>query len=106
MNINIVEAKSILLRSGIPDVTYCINPYTGCPHACIYCYASFMKRFTGHTEPWGEFIDIKINAAEILKKQIKRAKKDKVLLSSVTDPYNPYEEKYGITRQCLEVLAL
>lgn len=36
-----------------------INPYVGCSYACKYCYASFMKRFTNHPEPWGEFLDVK-----------------------------------------------
>jgi DNA repair photolyase len=101
-----IHARSILSRSGIPGMKYCINPYTGCTHACTYCYATFMKRFTGHSEPWGTFTDIKINAPEILRKQLKRAEKGSVMLSSVTDPYQPAETRYKITRKCLEVLEL
>ena len=55
-------SKTILSKSQIYD--YVINPYIGCQHACSYCYASFMKRFTGHKESWGDFVDVKINAAE------------------------------------------
>lgn len=101
-----VYAKSILSKSGIPGVTYCVNPYTGCAHACRYCYATFMKRFTGHTDPWGSFVDVKMNAPEILRKQLKRAQRGTVMLSSVTDPYQPVEVKYKLTRRCLEALAL
>ena len=54
-----IEAKSILSRSNLPIGGYSANPYIGCPHACKYCYASFMKRFTNHSEPWGSFVDIK-----------------------------------------------
>ena len=89
-----VVAKSILSKSGIPGADFCINPYTGCSHACKYCYASFMKKFTGHTEPWGDFVDIKINAPQILQRQLKRASKGSVMISSVTDAYQPAEAKY------------
>jgi len=99
-----IRAKSILSRSGIPGVDYCVNPYVGCTHACRYCYASFMKRFTAHTEPWGAFADAKVNAAEVLEKELRRARAGSVMLSSVTDPYQPLEERLGLTRRCLEAL--
>ena len=101
-----IYARTILSKSGIPGMQYCINPYVGCSHACKYCYATFMKRFTGHLEPWGNFVDIKINAPEVLRRQLKRAEKGNVMVSSVTDPYQPVEAKYKITRKCLEVLEL
>ena len=63
-----------------------------------------MKRFTGHSEPWGEFVDVKVNAPQVLARQIKRPKEGSVLIGTVTDPYQPLEKKYGITRGCLEVL--
>jgi len=99
-----IHARSALSKSGIPGMTYCINPYVGCSHACAYCYATFMKRFTGHLERWGTFVDIKINAPEILRRQLRRAEKGTVMLSSVTDPYQPVEGKYKLTRKCLEAL--
>jgi DNA repair photolyase len=96
-------AKSILSKSQI--YPYVINPYTGCQHNCTYCYASFMKRFTGHQEPWGQFVDVKINAAELLRKEITRKPPARVWVSGVCDPYQPLEGKYQLTRQCLELLA-
>jgi len=63
-----------------------------------------MKRFTGHLEPWGEFIDVKVNAPYLLRKQLKRTKQGIVALSTVTDPYQPIEKKYQLTRKCLEAL--
>ena len=81
-----IKAKSILTQSGIPGADYCINPYTGCAHGCKYCYASFMKKYTQHDEPWGSFVDLKINAQDILRKQLKRAEKGTIIISSVTDP--------------------
>jgi len=99
-----ISCKSILTRSGIEGVDYALNPYVGCGHGCIYCYARFMKRFTGHREEWGAFVDVKVNAAEVLVRQMKRAKWGNIAFGTVTDPYQPLEKKYEITRACLEVL--
>jgi len=98
-----IEARSILSKSQIYD--YAVNPYTGCQHACSYCYARFMKRFTGHKEPWGEFVDVKINAPDLLRLEIKRKKTGRVWVSGVCDPYQPLESKYKLTRKCLEILV-
>lgn len=104
MKIREIFSKAILTKTGIASFDYCINPYVGCGHGCRYCYASFMKRFTGHLEPWGEFVDVKVNAPQVLKRQLKRAKPGVVALSTVTDPYQPLEKKYQLTRRCLEAL--
>ncbi len=100
-----VHVRSALSKSNIPGMKFCVNPYVGCSHACTYCYATFMKRFTGHLEPWGSFIDVKIEVPEILRRQLRRAARGTVMLSSVTDPYQPVEAKYKLTRKCLEALA-
>lgn len=99
------ECSSALNRSGIPGVDYCLNPYTGCSHGCVYCYASFMKRFCGIEKRWGSFVQVKVNFGDKLGRQLKRLKSGCVMLSSVTDPYQPVEEKYGLTRKSLELLA-
>jgi DNA repair photolyase len=101
-----ITVRSVLSKTGIPGREYCINPYIGCEHSCRYCYATFIKRFTGHIEPWGSFVDIKINAPEVLRRQLRGAKKGSIIISSVTDPYQPIEARYRITRRCLEVLSL
>lgn len=59
MVIKEIVVKGIMTKSNLPVADFSVNPYVGCSHACKYCYASFMKRFTNHHEPWGEFIDIK-----------------------------------------------
>lgn len=100
-----INCKSILTKSGIERVDYAINPYGGCGHGCVYCYAIFMKRFTGHKEDWGTFVDAKVNADEVLARQMKRAKPGNIVIGTVTDPYQPLERKYQITRACLEVLT-
>lgn len=99
-----VQAKSVLSRSGIERISYTINPYTGCSHGCRYCYATFMKKYTGHSEAWGDFVDAKVNAPELLEKQLSRAARGTIILSSVTDPYQKLEAKYALTRACLDVL--
>lgn len=97
-----ITVKSVLSKSQVYD--YAMNPYRGCGHACRYCYAAFMKRFTGHREPWGEFVDVKINAPELLAQEITRKPVGRVWVSGVCDPYQPVEKDYRLTRKCLEVL--
>ena len=105
MKINTIQCKTLLTKSRLPEADYCINPYVGCLHGCVYCYARFMKRFTGHDELWGRFLDVKINAREVLAKELARKpKRGMVLLGSVTDAYQPVERKYRITRGILEIL--
>ncbi len=105
MKINIIQCKNLLTKSRLPEADYCINPYIGCLHGCVYCYSRFMKRFTGHIEKWGEFVDVKTNAPEVLEKELRsKPKKGVALLGSVTDAYQPVEKKYKITRAVLEIL--
>ncbi|NPV52975.1 MAG: radical SAM protein [Firmicutes bacterium] len=155
MNIKTIESKSALNKSGIGGVDYVINPYVGCAHACVYCYADFMRRFTGHEgEVWGTFVDVKTNIVERLKREIfgriDRSRETRlrqpglpgslpglssfppgppssahpavphsavprpathrarytgeIMFSSVTDPYQPLEAEWRLTRGCLESL--
>lgn len=66
----IIETKDLVTKSNLPASDYVINPYVGCPHACKYCYACFMKRFTKHDEKWGTFIDIKECKKPISKRKL------------------------------------
>ena len=102
MLINENKTNDYVTKSNLPFCDYVINPYGGCVHGCKYCYASFMKRFTGHTEDWGTYLDIKRCDKPISAKKLTGKA---VFLSSVTDPYNPYEKKYEITRTILEQLS-
>jgi radical SAM mobile pair protein B len=101
IKVGFVQTKSIMTKSNGPLGGYSVNPYVGCPHACKYCYASFMKRFTGHTEDWGTFMDVKEWPA-ITNPQ--KYAGQKVIVGTVTDGYNPLEEKFGKTRLLLEQL--
>lgn len=102
MIIREIKSKTILSKSGVHD--YSLNPYRGCEHGCRYCYAIYMRRFTGHRERWGEFVDVKINAPELLKAEIKKKKIGTVWISGVCDPYQSVERRYRLTRRCLEIL--
>lgn len=97
-----IEVKDYLTKSNLPASDYVINPYVGCPHGCKYCYASFMKRFTGHKEEWGTFIDVKRCSKPINKKKLEGKT---VFLASVTDCYNSFEEKNCITQSILKQLV-
>ncbi len=103
MKIREIKAKAVLSRSQVYD--YALNPYVGCQHGCVYCYARFMKRFTGHRERWGEFVDVKINAPELLTNELKRKKPGRVWISGVCDPYQPLEKRYMLTKRCLDILV-
>ncbi len=100
-----IKAKNIISKSNLPSADYVINPYVGCSHACIYCYARFMKRFTNHEEAWGKFVDIKINAEELIPDNLEKYKGKSFFISSVTDPYLHYEKEYKLTRKLLEKLV-
>ena len=102
MVVNEITVNNYLTKSNLPDSDYVINPYVGCTHGCKYCYASFMKRFTGHKENWGDFIDIKRCNKPI---DLKKISGKNVFLSSVTDCYNQYEKDFCITRNILEQLV-
>jgi DNA repair photolyase len=102
IKVNEIACKSILTKSGLSDWT--INCYVGCEHGCRYCYARFIKRFTHHPEPWGTFVDARINAPGILERQVKRGKRGRVILSSVCDGWQPLEEKYRLSRECVRTL--
>lgn len=107
MPANAVQVKSILQKSNLPETNHVINPYAGCVHGCVYCYARFMKRFTAHPEAWGTFLDARVNAPQVLRRQLARRRQPfvkPVFLSSVTDPYQPPEKLHKITRGLLEVL--
>lgn len=123
-----VLCKSALVRSGIPGVDYAINPYSGCYHRCVYCYASFMNRFCSHAGEWGSWVNVKVNIAQVLRKELQSkrilghaasyaggpalcddgalpVRTIQIMIASVTDPYQPVEERYRLTRQCLRELA-
>ena len=97
-----VPCRSLLNRSGIQD--YSFNCYTGCQHGCAYCYARFMQRFHPHEEAWGRFVDVKINAVEVLKGQLRRLPPGSVFTCSACDGWQQAEKHYQLTRRCCQLL--
>jgi DNA repair photolyase len=101
-------AQSILTpASGFIDAfDYTLNPYSGCTFACSYCYAAAFVRDQQRRASWGQWVQVKANAVELLRKR--RAKPLSgvtIYMSSVTDPYQPIERKLGLTRALLEEFA-
>jgi DNA repair photolyase len=97
--------KTTLSETRIPSYDYTINPYTGCEHSCSYCYANFMRRFSGHLQDaWGSFVDVKVNLLDILRRELPKRPAGVIWLSSVCDPYQPVERKYRLTRGVIELL--
>lgn len=96
--------KSALSPSKLPGLDYALNPYRGCEHACVYCYASSVIHWD--KGKWGELVEAKVNLPRILSKELRAKKKGVVGLGTVTDPYQRAEKKYEITRQCLELLLM
>ncbi len=94
--------RSILNQSSISD--YSLNCYTGCTNGCVYCYARFMQRFHPHAEAWGQFVDVKVNAVETLRRQLRRARPGGVFMSSACDGWQPIEAERRLTRGCCELL--
>jgi DNA repair photolyase len=95
--------RTILNQSSISD--YSLNCYTGCTNGCVYCYARFMQRFHPHAEPWGAFVDVKVNAVETLRRQLRRARPGDVFMSSACDGWQPIEAQRRLTRGCCELLV-
>jgi len=103
-HITTVSAKSALGLSALPGLDYCLNPYVGCSHGCIYCYARSYSLRRGRKERWGSFVDIKRDLPGVLRKELLRKKKGVVGLSTITDAYQPVEADTRLTRECLEEL--
>jgi DNA repair photolyase len=97
-----VRCRTLLNRCSIDD--YSFNCYTGCEHGCGYCYARFMQRFHPHAEEWGQFVDVKVNAAAVLARQLRRRPPGDVFTCSACDGWQPVEEHYRLTRECCRLL--
>jgi len=104
MKIEEITCKTALSPSLLPGLDYSLNPYKGCQHACAYCYVPNVMRF--NRSEWGHFVDVKTNIPIILSKELKKKKLGVVGISTVTDPYQPVEKKYQLTRYCLEQLLI
>jgi DNA repair photolyase len=97
--------RTALSSSGL-SYDYTVNPYTGCVHGCVYCYANFMRRFSGHLQdPWGSFVDVKVNLLEVLRKELPKRPGGSIWISSVCDPYQQVEAEFKLTRSTIELIT-
>ncbi|NJE85034.1 radical SAM protein [Thermococcus sp. CX2] len=101
MKVEVLErkAKSIYTRSKIPGVNWTVNQYVGCAFSCRYCYAKFLCRWRDYGE-WGSWVEVKTNAPELARKRIRGS----VVMSTVSDPYQPIEAKLKLTRRVLRYM--
>ncbi|WP_277949883.1 SPL family radical SAM protein [Priestia endophytica] len=99
-------ANGLLTSSGF---TFSLNPYTGCAFGCSYCYVREMPAAKYRDEDWGEYVDIKVNAASLLEAEARKAKRRgealSIFMSTATDPYQGIEAKTKLTRSLLEVMV-
>ncbi len=110
MKVSYIKAKTILNRSKLGDLDYTINPYIGCEFCCKYCYASYLSNLIKEdNDKWGEYVCIKKNAVELLKKELGKMilnyQSPNIMLSSATDPYQYIEAKEKLTRRILETFV-
>lgn len=93
-----------LSRSGLPDLDYALNPYIGCWHGCIYCYARLYTWLREASINWGSVVGVKINLLEVLEREVRYLRPGVVGVSTITDPYQPIEAIYKLTRRSIELL--
>ncbi len=103
MEVRLVECKSAISPSRLPGLDWALNPYRGCGHACAYCYAQDVTRFE-MARPWGNVIEVRTNIVSKLKKDLQKRPIGVFGIGTVTDPYQPLESEYELTRGCLAVL--
>jgi DNA repair photolyase len=103
LSVRLVQCSSALSKSRLPGLDFALNPYRGCAHGCAYCYAQDVTRFeTG--VPWGQSIEVKVNIVQKLKKELEKDVEGVIGIGTVTDPYQPVERKFELTRGCLTLL--
>lgn len=103
--VNEISCQKLLSPTSIEIADYVINPYRGCVYGCLYCYARKNKAFLKQNKKWGSFVDVKINALDMLDKELDMVCPKRVLIGSITESYQPAENKYKLTRGVLKRLA-
>lgn len=96
-----ITCRSALSPCGLKGIAYSLSAYRGCGFGCRFCYSPAVLH---ETREWGTFLEAKANIPDILRVEVRKKKKGLVWLSSVTDPYQPAEERYELTKRCLQVL--
>jgi len=102
--IRFTRIREALSKSGLPDLDYALNPYMGCWHSCIYCYARLYTRMRDVAEHWGEIIVVKENIIEVLEREVRQKPPGIVGVGTITDAYQPVEALYELTRYSIRTL--
>lgn len=100
-----IEVKQALSESGLPGIDYALNPYIGCAHGCFYCYAKAYTRYREVVDNWGKIVLVKKNIVALLMREVKRFRRGFVGIGTITDPYQPVEALYKLSRKSIEVLV-
>ena len=100
-----VKIKQILNPTSIGLGEYVINPFMGCEYSCLYCYVRSNKVISKRLGEWGKYVDIRINAPELLEKEIASKKPKCLLLGSTTDCFQPIERQYMVTKSILDKIG-
>ncbi len=104
LQVKTIQAQRVLNPTSIDLGEAVINPYKGCELDCVYCYVKTNRVTANHPEPWGSYVDVRINSVEQLEKELKTKKISTVLLGSTTELFQPIEKQYHLTQKILEVL--
>jgi DNA repair photolyase len=100
-----VKVTTAISRSSLPGLDYTFNPYVGCIHGCIYCYARCFTRDREVVENWGKAVKLKARVLELLENQITKIKRGIVGISTITDPYQPIEKRAEVSRKAIQILV-
>jgi DNA repair photolyase len=104
VDVRLKQCKGAASPSRLPGLDWAINPYRGCAHSCAYCYAQDVTRFEP-SKSWGGIVEVKIGIVQNLKRELEKGHKAGVYgIGTVTDPYQPLEKEYELTRGCLVLL--
>ena len=94
-----------ITKSRLPDIDYTFNPYVGCAHGCVYCYARCFTRDREASENWGKVVKVKDQIIEVLLKDVRSTRKGSVVgVSTITDPYQPLERKLKIIPRAVKIM--
>jgi len=102
--VRFMSVKTALSRSGLPDLEYALNPYVGCQHGCLYCYAPNYVGDTDIKANWGRLVVVKENLGDVLLEEVLKKKRGVVGLGTITDAYQQVESVYGLARLSLKIL--
>lgn len=104
LTVKYITIGRALSKTSLPGLDYALNPYIGCSHGCLYCYAKLYTKIKDVYENWGRFVYVKINLLNKLVKDIEKLRKGSVGVGTITDAYQPIEAFFKLTRRSIELL--